>query len=391
MIAISRTSARVACSGLLPLALAGVAVAAQTGPSRVVIDSPEEAAYVSGPTLLKARPEPTDAPVARVTFFVDGQLVCTVQAAPFECVWDAGPGVVEHVVRVVMSRPDGSRAARTVRTREAGFTARVDVEVVQVTASVVDSRGHFVRGLTEDAFRVFEDGEPRRIDYFAAESVPLDLVVALDTSQSMVAAMPRLKAAVRKFLAALRPEDRVTVVAFNENVFTLARPEVQPALRLSALDRLSAWGSTALYDAIVKAHALLGKGRARRAVVVFTDGEDKASRETLESVRRTVEVSDVALYMVGLGRGTEVQDLRRILDQLAQLSGGRAFFTARPEELEKAFALITEELSNQYLLSYEPKQAQEDEEWRRIRVELTEGSHRVRARQGYRASRAPSP
>jgi VWFA-related protein len=317
---------------------------------------------------------------------VVGRVVCTLERPPFECAWDAGPQVIEHVLRAVAVTADGQRLARSIRTQGTGYVERVDVDVVHVTASVTDADGHFVRGLPRGAFRIAEDKVPQSITYFASENVPLEIIVAVDVSGSMKDAMPQVKAAVKAFLSALRPSDRVTVIGFNDNVFTLARPGVDLATRLKAIDRLAPWGGTALYDVIVQAIEQLGRQAGRRVLVIFTDGEDLNSHIALDAAERTLEGSDAVLYPIGQGRAPKVKELKNILERLARKSGGRAFF-ADIEKLDQVFANILEELSNQYLLGFVPADARRDGRWRTLSVELPGKDYRIRARQGYRAEK----
>ena len=100
---------------------------------------------------------------------------------------------------------------QTVRTRGLGYTEKVDVDVVQVTVTVTDGRGHFVKSLPRSVFHVFEDGRPQGITHFASEDIPLELVVAVDISGSMAPAMPKLKKAVKAFLLAVPTQDQVTL------------------------------------------------------------------------------------------------------------------------------------------------------------------------------------
>src|SRR5262249_22598637 len=155
---------------------------------RVQILSPGEDAFVSGPTLLRARVDPPGA-AAAVTFYVDGQQVCELVKLPFECEWDAGPTIAEHQVRLAVSLRSGGRIVQTLRTKEVAYAEKVDVDVVQVTVTVTDTRGHYVRGIPRTAFHVFEDGAAQSISHFASEDVPLELVVAVDISGSMTPAM----------------------------------------------------------------------------------------------------------------------------------------------------------------------------------------------------------
>ena len=354
-------------------------------PDPLVISSPADGSYVTGPVLLRARHTMPGA-VRSLTFFADGRSVCTVVRPPFECNWDAGEGLREHVVRAVATMADGSRVVAISRTQSAGYTESVEVEVVQVTATVTDSAGRFVKGLTRDKFRVKEDGVVQRLTAFAGENIPLEIVVAVDVSQSMTEAMPTLKAAVKTFLKALRPEDQVTLLAFNDNIFTAARRSTDPVARVRAVDRFAPWGGTALFDAMLTALNTVGKQPGRRALVVFSDGEDQNSVATLKRVESRLETSDATIYTIGLGRSVRDRTLAQVMARMSEMSGGRSFLIDAIDELEKVFADIVEELSNQYLLSYGSSNNARDGSWRRIAVELTEGRHQVRHRQGYRAA-----
>src|SRR6185295_10006770 len=119
---------------------------------------------------------------------------------PFECDWDAGSEVTAHQIRAVFNLPEGGRVARSVRTKGLDFVDKVNVEIVQVTVTVTDDGGHFIPNIPRDAFHVAEDGKPQTITYFSSEDVPLELIVAVDISGSMTRTMPKLKAAVKRFL-----------------------------------------------------------------------------------------------------------------------------------------------------------------------------------------------
>lgn len=380
-----RSPTRLAGLLLLALLCATISADAQEGPQLVIV-SPAPDSYVTGPVLLRVRTGRPDQ-VRQVTFFADGRSVCTVVSAPFECGWDAGAGIREHVIRAVATLMNGERLVATTRTRSAGYTESVEVEVVQVTATVTDGQGQFVKGLTRDRFRVREDNVVQRLTAFAGENVPLELVVAIDVSQSMTDAMPTLKTAVRTFLDALRPSDQVSLLAFNDIIFTLARRSVDPAARIRAVDRLAPWGGTALYDAILFSLNTVGRQPGRRALVVFSDGEDQNSVATLQRVQSRLETSDATIYTIGLGRSVRDHALAQVLAQMSTMSGGRSFLIDRVDELEAVFADIVEELSNQYLLSYASSNDRRDGTWRRIQVDVAGGSYKVRHRQGYRAAR----
>ncbi len=345
--------------------------------------SPDDEAFVTGPTLLRATITPSDG-VTGVTFFVDGRQVCALTAPPFECDWDAGATITAHQIRAVATVQGGSRIVQTVRTKSVGYVERVDVDVVQVTVTVSDGRGKFVRSIPQSAFHVFEDGHPQAVTHFTSEDVPLELVAAIDISGSMAPAMPKLKTAVKQFLGDVPPQDQVTLLGFNDNIFTLTRKATDPAERAKAVDRLAPWGSTALYDVLLRGVEMLGRQAGRKALVVFTDGEDQGSHATINDVERRLQSSDVTLYMIGQGRGVTMEPLKRIMERLSVPTGGRALFTDSIDELHAAFADLLDELSNQYLLGYQSTNSRRDDAWRKIKVDV-DGHHDVRARQGYRA------
>jgi Ca-activated chloride channel homolog len=357
--------------------------AAQAPAPALRILAPAAGAYVSGSVLVRAAVAPADPPVERMTFFVDGREVCALDGPPFQCEWNAGSRLHEHVFRVVAYLRGGQRLAGSVRTKGSEYVEAVDVDMVHVTVTVLDGKG-FVRGLPREAFRVYEDNVEQPISHFASENIPLELAVGVDVSGSMTDSIDAVKANVKRFLSALRPADRVTLVAFNENFFVLSRPSADLAARLKAVDRLAPWGMTALHETIVRSFDLLGTQAGRRGLVVFTDGEDTSSRVTREAVQRRAESSDAVLFMIGQGRAVESPGLKDLCEWLARRSGGRAFFPREAENLRETFDQIVEELSSQYLVTYAPPSAARDGAWHQIRVEVGDGRYTVRARQGYR-------
>jgi len=349
---------------------------------QLTILSPEEGAYVSGETILRAELTPAEAASA-VVFFVDGRQLCVVPMAPFECDWDAGRTIVEHQIRVVATLNAGRRVIQTLRTRGVKFNDNEDVDAVQVTVTVTDGPNRYVRGLPQSAFRVFENGEPQAITSFINSNVPLELIAAIDISGSMGPVMPKLKRAVQEFLGAVPAGHQVTLVGFNDTAITLTRRTTNPAERVKAVDRLAPWGSTALYDVILRTTGMLGRQVGRKVLVVFTDGEDQGSHATIGDVERTLQASDVTLYMIGQGRGVTQDRLKTVMERLSKPTGGRALFSESIDELRTTFAELLLELSNQYLLGYAPPRPRPGETWRSIKVEV-DGHSEVRARQGYR-------
>jgi Ca-activated chloride channel family protein len=374
----------------LVLAAAGVAFTVPVAASDVETDAPDvrilspgDGAFIVGPTRLRAGVEPPNI-VSNVVFSVDGRQVCTVLTRPFECDWDAGPTIAEHQVRLVVNLAAGGRVVQTVRTKGTAFTEKVDVDVVQVTVTVTDDHKNYVKGLPKSAFHVSEDGRPQATSHFYSENVPLELVVAVDISGSMERAMPTLKKAVSDFLGAVPSHDHVTLLGFNNDVFTVSQKTTDPAERSKAIDGLAPWGTTALYDVILRGADMLGPQGGRKALVIFTDGDDQGSHVTAAEVEQQLQASDLTLYIIGQGRGVTSEPLKRVMDRLSRPTGGRAFFTDSIDELHHAFNELLDELSNQYVLGYQPASTARDDAWREIKVNV-DGHPRVRARQGYRA------
>ena len=378
-------------TALLALGLSGLAAigtsAGQSGPApALTIVDPAPGRYISGLQTLRVRLQPEGLAILRLTFAADGDPVCTRQAAPWECEWDAGQDVLAHSIRAVAVLADGSRLVDSVRTEAAGFAPAVAVDVVQVPATVTDGN-RLVKGLAPKDFRIYENDRPQEISHFIGADAERELVVAVDMSGSMGPAMTTCRDAVKRFFATIRPVDHVTLLAFNDAVFTVAKREALPEARLKAVDRLRAWGSTAFHDAILKGLDLLESHRGRRALVLFTDGEDMVSHGTAADVQARIEVSATPVYVIAQGKGMREQRLKQVLDRIAGVSGGRTFYTDRIEQLEAVFAEIGEDIASQYLLAYSPAESERDGSWRTIRVEV-EGqkkSYAVRARQGYRA------
>lgn len=374
---------------VMALAL-GVVPAAQQQPAfSVRLTSPVEDGFVSGPMRLVAVIEP--APVVRqikeVVFFADARKVCTVTKPPFQCDWDAGERIVEHTVRVTAELTQGARAAATVHTKGVKFAEAVDVDVVQLTAVVTDDDGRFVSGLKADDFKVFDNDRPQKITSFQSENISLELVAALDVSSSMRDALPRVKESATRFLSGLRAGDHVTLLAFNDTVFTLAARTKDQAARAQAIKRMRAWGGTALYDVVVDALRRLERQLGRRALVVFSDGDDQSSHATMQAAVAHAESSDATIYAIGQGRAVRTRELQTVLSRFASISGGRAFFTEDVSRLDRFFSEILEDLSNQYLISYAYPDTERDGQFHRVRLEAGGGRYQVRVRPGYRPTR----
>jgi VWFA-related protein len=286
-------------------------------------------------------------------------------------------------VRVVATVPGSRSLVANVRTKDLGYTEKARVDAVLVPVIVTD-RGQFVKGLRKTDFEVFEDGVAQPIAAVVSEDGPLDLVLAIDISGSMEHSLDDVKAAVRQLLTRLRPGDAATLIGFNDTPFIVAEREKDPQTRVKAVDLLSSWGGTALYDATVQALDLVSREWGRKGVIIFSDGDDRNSMTRRETAMARVQASDAMLYTVGFGMGATLPLLRTSLESYARSTGGRAFFPKSARELDGVFDDIVGELASQYVLSYSSTNLKQDSNWRNIKVQVRKGRYDVRARRGYR-------
>jgi Ca-activated chloride channel family protein len=261
----------------------------------------------------------------------------------------------------------------------AQFTSRVNV--VEVYAAVTDRNGQPVGGLTRGDFTVLEDGQPQTIDVFAEGEFPLAVAVAIDRSFSMSGERLALaRAAARTFLETLRPSDRSMVVAVGSEVDIIAPLSESRASQIDAISKLEPWGTTGLYDAVIRAIDRIQSSSGRRALVLLSDGNDRYGQASAADALARARRSDVMIYPVALGR-----ERPPVFSELAALTGGRSFQARKTPELTSVMQTIANELRRQYLLGYSPTRpfVPGEEQWRSITVRVNRPDVTVRARDGY--------
>lgn len=270
---------------------------------------------------------------------------------------------------------------------------RTGVDLTSVTATVLDHEGRLVRGLSRDRFEILEDGEPQQLTQFVSDRVPISLGVLLDTSDSMFGErMREARAALDRFLFELLDhDDEFSIVAFNHAPRLLTGWTADPTVVRSALDALRPSGSTAAYDAVMAALPLLeSRHRQRAALLIISDGADTASDASVREVRSALLRSDAFVYAVAIDADAKQAINTRIspstLRELTDSSGGRTEIVRSTTDLNEATARIAEELRSQYVLGYSSSHGA-DGQYHSIRVRVTGGDYRVRARNGYVASR----
>ncbi len=257
-----------------------------------------------------------------------------------------------------------------------------DVDLVEVYATVTAARGGAPIGdLQASDFEVRDDGVLRPVTVFAAGEFPLSAALALDRSFSMAGRRLALaRSAAHVFLGALRPADRALLIAIGGRTETLAPLSTDRRAQHAALERLTAWGTTPLHDAIIEAIDRIQPADGRRALVILSDGDDRYSAQPAGAVVARARASDVLIYPIALGEREPV-----LFDWLASITGGRAFHLRRPEALAPTLSAIADELRHQYLLGYVPEPAglTGPRAWRTIQVRVKRPDVVVRARTGY--------
>ena len=275
-----------------------------------------------------------------------------------------------------------SLAADSIRIPEQ-TVFRSGVDLVYVTATVTDRDGRFMSGLTASDFVVVDDGRPREIVSFSAARVPLSLGIALDVSVSMTPPqMDTARAAVRRLVNdLLGREDELFLAVFERETSLLQRWTSDRALFGRALARAEVGGTTALYDAVQQLLPVAESGRNnKKALLVVSDGDDRASQTTERELQRFVRGSEVLVYALGVdgGRGVNARNLRRFTDD----TGGRTEVVNGFRNLDAATARLADELNRQYQLAYVMPAAR-DRRWHPIKVEVRKKGVVVRARSGY--------
>ena len=266
---------------------------------------------------------------------------------------------------------------------------RSGIDLVQMSATVVDEDGRLVGDLRREDFEVFENGVRQTVTHFTRDRVPLSVGVVLDVSQSMYGQrIGDARLALDRFLAdLLDPEDEVFVIVFNHTPRVEVRWTLGPRQLRNRLDDIRPFGGTSIYDAMMEALPLFDvRQHQRAAVVLISDGSDTGSHADVRDVRRLLRRSDVFVYAIAI----DAPDTRPINDrvnpfalrEMTTESGGYTEVVHDSPELGPATARIADELNRQYTLSYMPSRPA-DGSYRSIRVRVVGSEYRVRTRRGY--------
>src|SRR5581483_5272694 len=272
-----------------------------------------------------------------------------------------------------------------------GYLFRKNVDEVRLHATVMDDRHHLITNLAKQDFEILENGRPQQITYFDRQDIPVSIGIVIDNSGSMRDKRPAVNQAALNFVGASRPDDEVFIVNFNDEYYLDQDFTANLKLLQDGLEKIDSRGGTALYDAIVASADHLEKNAKldKRVILVVTDGEDNASRESLEQAIRRLDVDNgPTVYTIGLLGDEHQKRARRALQALADRTGGIAFFPKDAREVDSITREVAHDIRNQYILVYKPDVAQSEGGYRVVKVEARAPGHRklfVRTRTGYYA------
>ncbi len=299
--------------------------------------------------------------------------------------------------------PQAAPQASPADSQDPRYKLNVQVELVNVTATVLDQSGKYMDGLRLEDFQVFEDGAEQKISFFSHDlRVPLSIGVLIDSSGSMRHKLQQALQTVREIALALSPQDEMFVVSFDSDVsmrqhFTTNMSEVQRSMR-----DIKSGGETAAYDAI---QAAMGEMRSakhnKKILLLVTDGFDTKSRINAAQVEEILKRSEVLVYAIGIDdddedplvlRRTRYHIYHYMLGRLTAVSGGRAFrlFTGRNYALNSLAQVLLEELHQQYTLSYYPVSGGDKNTWHQVDVKVKKSGAQIRHRNGYYIGQASS-
>jgi Ca-activated chloride channel family protein len=268
-------------------------------------------------------------------------------------------------------------------------TFRTGAKVVPLFVTVTDENKRLVPGLVKDDFEIVDNGVPQTTLLFDNQVLPITVVVMLDTSGSMTLNIDFVREGAEQFLLKMLPEDKACVGAFNDKIQFASPFSSNREDQVAALKDLDFGNPTRLYDAIEASLGRLEGVEGRRVVLVFTDGDDTASKVGMGSVLDRARNEEVMIYAIGLQSNyfNGAQRVRtrpdRGLKKLAEETGGGYFELERTEELSSTFTRVSEELHSQYLMGFSPSVL--DGKVHKLEMRMKQPNMRARARKSYLA------
>ena len=277
-------------------------------------------------------------------------------------------------------KPNATEQLKTSELERGPASLRIDTTLVQINVTVTDPLNRFVTGLEKEHFKLFEDKVEQNILQFSSEDAPLSIGLVFDTSGSMGPKLQKSRQAAAQFFKTANPEDEFFLIEFNDRPelvvpFTADTEEIQNRLTFA-----QSKGRTALLDGVYMAMNQMKKARnPRKAILIISDGGDNNSRYTESEIKNAVREADVQIYGIGIfeamgARGRTPEELSGpgLLNEIAELTGGRSYNVENLNELADIAAKIGIELRNQYVLYYTSKNQVRDGKYRHVNVKLVQ-------------------
>ena len=263
--------------------------------------------------------------------------------------------------------------------QESATSIKVDVRLVSLNVAVLDKNGQPHSGLAASNFHVYDNGVEQAIHHFSHDDLPYSMGLVLDRSGSMAGMIQEVYDAAFHTVQASKAEDEFFIEVFNDHVEMRQGLTTDQALLRQQLEGVVASSSTALYDAIVAGLDQLKKGRHdKKALLVVTDGEDNSSKHSFQELLQRARSEGVVIYVVGMFdegmfaiESTREDQLRALLSQLAEVTGGRSYFPKTVKQCEQSCIAIAKDLREQYSLGYYPRPKVLDGSWRTVQVQLS--------------------
>ncbi|HLH04320.1 MAG TPA: VWA domain-containing protein [Bryobacteraceae bacterium] len=273
-----------------------------------------------------------------------------------------------------------SAAWSLLAVRAAQMNIRVDTTLVVVPVSVTDAQNRFVLGLEKSDFQLLEDGSAQNVKQFADENAPISVGLLVDISGSMGSKVDLSREAVKQFLKTLDAQDEAALIQFGDTAAVAADFTRDATLIEDKLAHVEPQGLTALLDAVSLGLDEMKKAKnTRKALIIISDGGDNHSRYTTDQIKELVRKADVQVYSMGVYERFPAFALSaaeltgpRLLKQLSEQTGGRAFSASDADELPAIAERIGIELRNQYVLAYSPSNRKKDGTYRHLEVKVKE-------------------
>ncbi len=357
----------------------------------VKLTSPLGRTGLTGPIRIVAQVvTPVPGGIVPVRFFVDNVLLGEdSDGAPYFVEWvDENPYEAREI-RAEVTAGDETIVDR-VTLQPLELIEETQVASVLVDAAVSDRTGRSIASLKPGDFTLFEDDTKQTLDLVQLQTVPTQFTLLVDGSQSMSRRIDLVRATARRLTGRLREGDMVTVAPFRRSIDAMTGPTNDAATIAAAISGIRAEGGTAILDSLSLLPDVFAQAEGRQVIILVTDGYDEHSKTSLKYALGRIKQVQATIFVIGIG-GVAGVSLKgeTLLRQIANETGGRAFFPSREDQLPDVYETIAADVHSRYLLTYTPSHQAPDGRFRRIRVVVPDPQFTVRARDGYFAPRPP--